>query len=99
MVYIIIVNMYMLFKEKTMQITATNFRKDMFQILERAKQGEEVLVLHKGEQFRLMPEKPVDKLSRIQPVEVFHPHSEAADEERMKKEMAAEWEAKWEKRL
>lgn len=78
-----------------MQITATNFRKDMFQVFDRAKQGEEVLVSHKGEQFRLIPEKPVDKLSRIRPVPVFHPDSTEADERKMKQEILAEMEAEW----
>ena len=82
-----------------MQITATNFRKDMFQVFERAKQGEQVLVSHKGEQFRLVPEKPVDRLSRIQPIEVFVAGSSEADEERMKEEVTAAWEAKWRNRL
>ena len=78
-----------------MQITATNFRKDMFQVFDRAKQGEEVLVSHKGEQFRLVPEKPFDKLSRIRPIQVFHPDSTEADEEKMKQDMLAEMEADW----
>ena len=82
-----------------MQITATNFRKDMFQVFERAKQGEEVLVSHKGERFRLLPEKPVSKLSRIIPMQVFNPESTEADEEKMKLEIQAEWEAKWNRRL
>lgn len=78
-----------------MQITATSFRKDMFQVFERAKQGEQILVSHKGEQFRLVPEKPVSKLSRIRPVEVFVAGSSEADEVRMKQEMWNEIEEEW----
>ena len=78
-----------------MQITATNFRKDMFQVFERAKQGEHVLVSHKGEQFRLVPEKPVSKLSRLRPIQFLNPESTEADEEKMKKEMWDEIEAEW----
>ena len=78
-----------------MQITATNFRKDMFQVFERAKQGEQVLVTHKGEQFRLVPEKPVSKLSRLRPIQLIHPESTDADDERMKEEIWAEIEAEW----
>ena len=70
-----------------MQITATNFRKDMFQVFERAKQGEEVLVSHKGEQFRLVPEKPVSKLSRLRPIQLLNPESTEVDEEKMKQEI------------
>ena len=78
-----------------MQIMATNFRKNMFQVFERAKQGEQVLVSHKGEQFRLIPVKPVSKLSRIRPIEVFAAGSSEADEVRMKQEMWDEIEAEW----
>ena len=78
-----------------MQIMATNFRKNMFQVFERAKQGEQVLVSHKGEQFRLIPVKPVSKLSRIRPVEVFAADWTAADEEEMQREIWKEIEAEW----
>ena len=78
-----------------MQITATNFRKDMFQVFDRAKQGEEVLVSHKGEQFRLVPEKPVDKLSRIQPIKLLNSEWTEADQEQMQREMWDEIEAEW----
>ncbi len=78
-----------------MQITATNFRKDMFQVFERAKQGEEVLVSHKGEQFRLVPEKPVSKLSRLRPIQLLNPGSTEADEEKMKQDIWDEMEAEW----
>ena len=78
-----------------MQITATNFRKDMFQVFDRAKQGEEVLVSHKGEQFRLVPEKPVDKLSRIRPIKLLNSEWTEADQEQMQREMWDEIEAEW----
>lgn len=78
-----------------MQITATNFRKDMFQVFDLAKQGEEVLVSHKGEQFRLVPEKPVDKLSRIRPIQVFNPDWTEADTERAERDMWDQIEADW----
>ena len=83
-----------------MQITATNLRKDLFQVMERAKQGEEVLITHKGAQFRLVPEPPVSKLDRLTPVEGAFDLDEPDEVwERAKAEMQAEWEAKWDRRL
>ena len=82
-----------------MNITATNLRRDLFQVMERAKEGEEVVITHKGAQFRLVPEQPVSKLDRITPVEDFHTDVTDEDWERIKLEMQAEWEAKWDKRL
>ncbi len=78
-----------------MQITATNLRRDLFQVFDKAKAGEEVLVTHKGSQFRIVPEKPVSKLSRIKPIQVMNPDWTEADDERADKEMWAEIEADW----
>ena len=78
-----------------MQITATNLRRDLFQVFDRAKAGEEVLVSHKGTQFRIAPEEHAVKLDRIQPVQVMNPDWTATDEECANREMWAEIEADW----
>lgn len=78
-----------------MQITATNLRKDLFQVFDKAKAGEEVLVSHKGSQFRITAEKPMSKLDRIRPIQVMNPDWTPADDEQMKQEMWAEIEAEW----
>ncbi len=82
-----------------MQITATNFRKDLFQVIDRASQGEEVLITHKGKQYRLTPEKPLSKLDRITPMEGFDLEEPDEAWEEAKSKMQAEWEIKWERRL
>ena len=38
-----------------MKVTSTEFRKNLFQIVERALQGEFVEVAHKGRLVRLVP--------------------------------------------
>ena len=48
-----------------MRVTSTAFRKNLFQILERALQGELVEVAHKGRLIRLVPENKTGKLSRL----------------------------------
>jgi antitoxin (DNA-binding transcriptional repressor) of toxin-antitoxin stability system len=48
-----------------MKVTSTAFRKNLFQILERALQGELVEVAHKGRLIRLVPENKTGKLSRL----------------------------------
>jgi len=48
---------------KYMEITATNFRKNLFQILDQAARGESIEIAHKGAKLRLVA--PVgSKLSR-----------------------------------
>ncbi len=78
-----------------MQITATNLRRDLFQVFDKAKAGEEVLVTHKGSQFRIVPEKPTSKLDRILPIQVMNSDWTEADDEQADKEMWAEIEADW----
>ena len=48
-----------------MKVTSTAFRKNLFQILERALQGELVEVAHKGRLICLVPENKTGKLSRL----------------------------------
>ena len=78
-----------------MQITATGLRKNLFGVFERAKRGEEVLVSHKGDRFRIVPEIAGSKLGRITPLQVLNPEWTASDDERTKKQMWDEIEADW----
>ncbi|MES1258752.1 MAG: hypothetical protein ABUS51_09985 [Acidobacteriota bacterium] len=38
-----------------MELTATDFRKDLFQVLDRALRGESVEIMYKGAKIRLTP--------------------------------------------
>lgn len=82
-----------------MNITVTNLRRELFQVLEKARLGEEVIVTHKGTRFRLQPEVPVGKLDRVTALDL--PCDDGSDEgwAEAKLGMQADWEAKWEKRL
>src|ERR1019366_8416044 len=48
-----------------MKVTSTEFRKNLFQIVERVLQGELVEVAHKGRLIRLVPENKPLKISRL----------------------------------
>jgi len=48
-----------------MIVTVTDFRKNLFQIMDRVLNGELVEVLHKGNTIRITLPAPQSKLSRI----------------------------------
>jgi prevent-host-death family protein len=48
-----------------MQVTITEFRKNLFQIMERALNGEFVEINHKGQRVRLVPQASMSKLDRL----------------------------------
>ncbi len=81
-----------------MNITVTSLRRDLFQVLEKARSGEEVIVTHKGTRFRLQPEVPSSKLDRVTPLGVAA--ADLSDEGwKEKEQLQTDWEAKWDKRL
>jgi len=47
-----------------MPLNATEFRKNLFQVLERALQGESVEITYKGSKLRLTPPPDQSKLAR-----------------------------------
>jgi antitoxin (DNA-binding transcriptional repressor) of toxin-antitoxin stability system len=49
-----------------MEVTITQFRRDLFTLVNQAMEGTEVWVTHKGRRFKLEPEKSKgSKLSRL----------------------------------
>jgi prevent-host-death family protein len=46
------------------ELTATNFRKHLFEVLDRAIQGEVVEITYKGSKLRLAPTQNTSKLAR-----------------------------------
>jgi antitoxin (DNA-binding transcriptional repressor) of toxin-antitoxin stability system len=48
-----------------MTVTVTDFRKNLFQIMDRVANGELVEVVHRGNRIRLSLPVPQSKLSRI----------------------------------
>jgi prevent-host-death family protein len=76
-------------------LTATEFRKDLFSILERAVNGETIEITYKGSKLKLVPVQKGSKLARLKPHDVLlcDPDSIISTDP----ELRALWEAEWEK--
>ena len=85
------------------KITISQFRKELFQFVDSAAQGDLVEFIHKGMRFQLtLPDGlPVDKLKRITPlaagVLVGSPAELVDAHRQMSNELVENWEANWDK--
>jgi antitoxin (DNA-binding transcriptional repressor) of toxin-antitoxin stability system len=72
--------------------TITEFRKDLFQLADRALKGEPVEFVYRGVVFKVTPEKKQSKLAKLvgQPV-----LAGGVDLEQASKELLSEMEAEW----
>jgi antitoxin (DNA-binding transcriptional repressor) of toxin-antitoxin stability system len=82
-----------------MEISITQFRRDIFALVSQAMEGEEVWVTHKGRRFKVVPEMvPGSRLGRITPLEVINAASaesvEGSDQS-LQEEMLRAWERDW----
>ncbi len=48
-------------------VNITKFRQNLFQLVDQALKGEPVEFIHKGVVFKVVPETPISKLSRLTP--------------------------------
>jgi prevent-host-death family protein len=80
-----------------MKVTSTEFRKNLFQIVERVLQGELVEVAHKGRLIRLVPENKTGKLSRLLQRDTINGTLEDLEraQQQLDEELRASWESKW----
>jgi len=74
-----------------MQVNISKFRLNLFQLADRALQGEAVEFVHKGVVFKVIPATQTSKLARLTRETVVGPEAEAG----LLKEMEAEWEKDW----
>ena len=82
-------NMYMV-------VPITQFRKDIFSLTEAALKGTVVEFTHKGVRFKVVPDKPTDKVSNITPLQVINPdYSLESAAIELQTEMEKEWEKDW----
>ncbi len=77
-----------------MDVSITRFRRDLFDLVKLAMQGEQISVTHKGARFHIVPEVRPDRFSRLTPLQVVAPETDL-DEPAMKREMAQAWEKDW----
>ena len=81
-----------------MEVTITQFRKEIFSLVNAAMGGEEVWVKHKGGRVKLTPENVTkSRLSRITPMEITFPDAPDLNDPIFKAQMLAEMEVEWEK--
>ena len=82
-----------------MDISITQFRRELFDLVNRAMDGAEVCVVHRGRRLKLQPlDAPTDRLSRITRIPIAEPAStppDAAPEASLLTEMAQSWEKDW----
>jgi antitoxin (DNA-binding transcriptional repressor) of toxin-antitoxin stability system len=83
-----------------MTVTITEFRKDLFKLVEKVIAGESVEFVHRGTTIRLVvPEGRLSKLDRLTQRQISNP--KMSDEEQqvaertMRAEMLAEIESDW----
>jgi antitoxin (DNA-binding transcriptional repressor) of toxin-antitoxin stability system len=79
------------------KVTSSDFRKNLFQLIERATQGELVEIIHKGRLIRLVPEVKASKLSRLIPHDTINGAVEDLEQAQreLDEEMRTSWDAKW----
>ena len=83
-----------------MEVSITQFRRNIFDLVNQAMDGEEVWVMHKGRRFKVVPEtKPGSRLSRITPLAVINPANDSASTKAsnrsLREEMVHAWERDW----
>lgn len=79
-----------------MEVTISQFRRDLFQIVERAAQGEPVTITHRGRRFRVVPEGGgLPTLDRLTGLQIVNPQAPGLEDQSWKDEMIREWESDW----
>src|SRR5580698_10122033 len=78
-------------------VTISQFRKNLFQLVDQALEGDVVEVIHKGRSVRLVAEAPGSKLDRLTPMQIFNPALSKEDHERASRKLAGEMQREWEK--
>jgi antitoxin (DNA-binding transcriptional repressor) of toxin-antitoxin stability system len=77
-----------------MAVNITEFRRNLFQLADQALEGKPIEFIHKGVVFKVVPETPVLKLSKLTRETVVAP-GVSLDMSELLKEMEAEWEKDW----
>jgi antitoxin (DNA-binding transcriptional repressor) of toxin-antitoxin stability system len=83
-----------------MKVTITEFRNNLFKLVERVIAGETVEFVHQGTTVRLViPERQKSKLDRLTPRQITNPNmtesEQRAAEAKLREEMFAEMEKDW----
>ena len=83
-----------------MELSITEFRRNLFSVVQKALDGNEVWVRHKGRRLKIVPEDAPSKLSRITPMDILNPGPDLEDSNfkaQLLDEIQKEWEKDWKK--
>lgn len=81
-----------------MDVPITKFRKEIFSLVNKALEGDEVWLIHKGRRLKIVPEgQPVSRLRRITPMEVINYAEGGLENTGLLEEMTRAWEADWDR--
>ncbi len=82
-----------------MKLTATEFRKRLFPLLERVASGEMIEVVYKGTVVKITPGQSSSKLARLkrQHALLCDPDSIVESDRELMTEMESEWKKDWDK--
>jgi len=80
-----------------MVMNATEFRKNLFAVLEKARAGENVEVVYKGSSLRISGVGSNSKLARAKRQDLFlcDPDSIVSSDRKLLAEFEEEWEKEW----
>ena len=80
-----------------MEVPITQFRREMFALVNRALEGETITVAYKGKRLRIVPEiDPKTRFDRLTPLQIINPEFPNLEDVDMLPEMQREWEKDWE---
>lgn len=80
-----------------MEVSITQFRRELFDLVNQAMEGVEVSVVYKGQRLKIVPEMPSgSKLDRITPLQVMRPGVKSLEDPELKEEMERKLEEDWE---
>ena len=79
-----------------MEVTISQFRRELFRLVEQAMQGEPLYVIHRNRRFQIVPEG-VSRigLEALTPLQIVNPTAPELDDPSWKEGMAKEWEEDW----
>lgn len=81
-----------------MEVSITQFRRELFSLVNQALEGGEVWFTHKGRRIKIVPEgKPVSRLSRITRMDVINYAEGGLENTGLLEEMTRAWEADWDR--
>lgn len=79
-----------------MDVSITQFRRELFDLVNQAIEGVEVSVVYKGQRLKIVPETlSGSKLDRITPLQVIRPGVKSLEDTELKEEMERKLEEDW----